>query len=306
MALPILFGILVMVAVICIALAFAPGRSRVLKRLPSIAEQAKPELMRAQTTEAAFLPTDAVRGVEEKLGLGKETTRMKELRKTVMRAGFDSDRAVNIVMGFKLGLPIALPLLAVFFFPILKMKLIYILVILYVVFVIGYFLPDLILGHLVSSRQHKLQEGLPDALDLMVVCVEAGQGMNAAMKKVADEMMIVNKTLAKELNMVNLEINAGIGREQALRNLGERTGVEDMISLCNVLIQADRFGTSIAQTLKVHSEIMRTTRRQRLEELAAKTPVKLVFPLVLLIFPAIMVVILGPAAIRIYEGFIKK
>ena len=139
----------------------------------------------------------------------------------------------------------------------------------------------------------------------MVVCVEAGQGLNAAIKRVGDELRFAKPVLAKELLQVNLEVAAGQEREQALRNLGERTGVEEVISLCNILIQSDRFGTSIANTLKIQSDVVRTTRRQKLEELAAKTPVKLVFPLLLFIFPAIMVVILGPAAIRISETLLK-
>jgi tight adherence protein C len=143
---------------------------------------------------------------------------------------------------------------------------------------------------------------LPDALDLLVVCVEAGQGLNAALKRVADDLKLSNPALSKEMALVNLEINAGLERETALRNLADRTGVEEVASLCSMLIQSDRFGTSMAQALKVQSETLRTNRRQRLEELAAKTPVKLVFPLLLFIFPALMVVIIGPAAIRIMEN----
>jgi tight adherence protein C len=154
----------------------------------------------------------------------------------------------------------------------------------------------------VETRQHKIKEGLPDALDLLVVCVEAGQGLNAAMKRVSDDLSLSNPILAREMSLVNLEISAGLERETALRNLAERTGVDDVASLTSMLIQADRFGTSLATSLKVQSETLRTTRRQKLEELAAKTPVKLVFPLLLFIFPALMVVIIGPAAIRIMEN----
>jgi tight adherence protein C len=168
---------------------------------------------------------------------------------------------------------------------------------------LGYLLPDLILDNLVKSRQKKIRSALPDALDLLVVCVEAGQGLNSAIKRVSDDLMASSPFIAKEFLLVNLEIMAGLEREQALRNLGERTGVDDVISLCNILIQSDRFGTSIGQALRTQSEFMRTTRRKKLEELAAKTPVKLVFPLLLFIFPAIIVVILGPAIIRISEFF---
>jgi tight adherence protein C len=171
--------------------------------------------------------------------------------------------------------------------------------------ILGFILPNFILDGLVRARQRKIREALPDALDLLVVCVEAGQGLNAAIKRVADDMMESSPILSQELLMVNLEIMAGLEREQALRNLGERTGVEELISLCNILIQSDRYGTSIGQALKTQSDFMRTSRRQKLEELAAKTAVKLVFPLLLFIFPAIMVVLLGPAFIRMSEFFAR-
>ena len=152
---------------------------------------------------------------------------------------------------------------------------------------------------MISSRQKKIREALPDALDLLVVCVEAGQGLDAAIKRVAEDLQESSPIISQELLLVNLEIMAGLERQQALKNLGERTGVEELVSLCNILIQSDRFGTSIAQALKTQSDYIRTARRQRLEGLAAKTPVKLLFPMLLFIFPAIMVVILGPAIITL-------
>jgi tight adherence protein C len=168
---------------------------------------------------------------------------------------------------------------------------------------LGYILPNIILDRLIKARQTKIREALPDALDLLVVCVEAGQGLNAALKRVADDLMESSPIISQELLLVNLEIMAGLEREQALRNLGERTRVEELVSLCNVLIQSERLGTSVGQALKTQSDFMRTTRRQNLEGLAAKTPVKLVFPLLLFIFPAIMVVLLGPAFIQVSEFF---
>jgi len=171
---------------------------------------------------------------------------------------------------------------------------------------LGYFLPNFILNRMISSRQYKIKESLPDALDLLVVCVEAGQGLDAAIKRVAEDLQESSPIISQELLLVNLETMAGLERQQALKNLGERTGVEELISLCNVLIQSERFGTSIAQALKTQSDYMRTARRQRLEGLAAKTPVKLVFPMLLFIFPAIMVVLLGPAVIQLSEFFSKS
>ena len=126
---------------------------------------------------------------------------------------------------------------------------------------LGFILPDLILNRLISSRQKNIREAIPDALDLLVVCVEAGQGLDAAIKRVSDDLQESSPIISQELILVNLETMAGLERQQALRNLGERTGVDELISLCNVLIQSDRFGTSIAQALKTQSDYMRTARR---------------------------------------------
>ena len=147
-----------------------------------------------------------------------------------------------------------------------------------------------------------MQKALPDALDLLVVCVEAGLGLNQAMVRVAEEIERVSPVLSEQIGLVNLEIRAGTPRDEAFRNLGHRTGVQDIKSLMAMLVQTDRFGTSIAQALRTHAETMRTKRRQRAEEAAAKTTIKLVFPLVLFIFPALFVIILGPALIQIFEA----
>jgi tight adherence protein C len=153
----------------------------------------------------------------------------------------------------------------------------------------------------VKARQKAVQRALPDALDMLVVCVEAGLGLNQALVRVADEIHQVSPLLSEQLVMVNLEIRAGTAREQALRNLAERTGLTDVSSLVAMLIQTDRFGTSIANALRVQAISLRTKRRQRAEEAAAKTAIQLVFPLVLFIFPALFVVILGPAVLTIFQ-----
>jgi tight adherence protein C len=163
---------------------------------------------------------------------------------------------------------------------------------------IGYYLPNLVLSHLVQTRQREIFESFPDALDLMTVCVEAGLGTESALSRVADDMALRSPALSDELRLVNLELRAGADRERALRNLAIRTGVEEVGSFVTMLSQAERFGTSIAASLRVHSDMLRTKRRQRAEEAAAKTGVKMVFPLVFCIFPAIWVVTIGPAAIR--------
>ena len=169
---------------------------------------------------------------------------------------------------------------------------------------LGFYLPDISLSVKIARRRTKIIEGLPDALDLLVVCVEAGMGLDSAFNRVANEISLSNKTLSDELKLMNMELRAGKSRQDALRNLATRTDVEDLNSLVTLLVQTDRFGTSIAQALRVYSDSFRTKRYQRAEEIAAKLPVKLVFPCILFIFPSLFVVILGPAAIRIYQTFL--
>lgn len=164
-----------------------------------------------------------------------------------------------------------------------------------------FFLPDLIVGLIGKSRKEAIFLGLPDALDLMVVCVEAGLGLDQAMRKVADEMKKTYRVIAEEFGLCNLQLQMGRSRSDALQELGYRSGVEDLRQLASILIQADKFGSSVAQALRVQSESMRTRRRQIAEEKAAKTAVKLIFPLVLFIFPGIFVVLVGPAGISMYR-----
>jgi tight adherence protein C len=166
---------------------------------------------------------------------------------------------------------------------------------------LGYMLPGIVLARLARKRQHRIQLGLADALDLMVVSVEAGLGLDQAIMRVADELTLAHPDLSGELRLVNIELRAGKARTDALRNLADRTGIDDLVSLTTMLIQTDKFGTSVAQSLRVFSETLRTKRRQRAEEAAAKTGVKMVFPLVFCIFPAIWVVTIGPAAIKFVE-----
>lgn len=166
---------------------------------------------------------------------------------------------------------------------------------------LGYLLPGIVLARKAKARQHKIQLGLADALDLMVVSVEAGLGLDQAILRVGDELSFAHPDLSNELRLVNIELRAGKARTDALRNLADRTGLDDLVSLTTMLIQTDKFGTSVAQSLRVFSETLRTKRRQRAEEAAAKTGVKMVFPLVFCIFPAIWVVAIGPAAIKFVQ-----
>lgn len=300
MVFALLFGLSVAVVIISLGFFLQSRGSRVRKRLQM--EGGKKEGKGKEERATEFLPKEFVDKAEEKLGLRRGSAQVKEVKKTLQRAGIYSEKALSLFLGLKLGLCVALPVLVLPLLHRLGVMKGLLLPGFFPLAAAGYFLPNLILNRMVDARQKKIRESLPDALDLLVVCVEAGQALNAALKRVADDLKISSPALSQELTLVNLEIAAGLEREQALRNLAERTGVEEVASLCSMLIQSDRFGTSMAQALKVQSDTLRTTRRQRLEELAAKTPVKLVFPLLLFIFPALMVVIIGPAAIRIMEN----
>lgn len=169
---------------------------------------------------------------------------------------------------------------------------------------IGFLGPDWFVQHKLEQRQLLVIEGFPDALDMLVVCVEAGLSLDAAVQRVSREMKTPHPALAEEMQLVSLELRAGKSRDDALKGLADRTGVHDINALVSILIQAEHFGTSIASSLREHADDMRLVRIQRAREKAAKLPVKLIFPVVLFIFPALFLVILGPAVVRIFKGFI--
>jgi tight adherence protein C len=169
--------------------------------------------------------------------------------------------------------------------------------------IIGYFLPSLWLGRAIARRKKAIQDGLPDAIDLMIVCIESGSGIDQAIAKVSEELGLAHPDLARELDMISAEIRAGKARLEAFKNFADRTKVDDVRSLVAMLVQTDRFGTSVGQALRTHADTSRTKRRQRAEEKAAKLAVKLLFPLVFFLFPAFYTVVLGPAAIQIIRTF---
>jgi tight adherence protein C len=216
------------------------------------------------------------------------------------RAGYRSSEALWALRGVKVLLPIGLIAL-VFFTGIYQVNPFMTCA---MALMLGYFGPDLWLSWKIRSRQHKLRLALPDGLDLLVICVEAGLGLDQAIMRVSQELRVAHPELSDELQLVNLEMRVGKTRLEALRELGQRTGLDDIKALVAMLIQTDRFGTSVAQALRVHSDELRTKRRQRAEEMAAKTTVKMVPVLVFFIFPAMMVVILGPAVIAIMRQFL--
>ncbi|MBT2322937.1 type II secretion system F family protein [Variovorax paradoxus] len=164
---------------------------------------------------------------------------------------------------------------------------------------LGCYLPNIALNWMIKKRKREIFENFPDAADLMLVCVEAGLGLDAALVKVTEEIRVTSEALAEELHWTNLEMRAGSTREKSLRNLALRTGVEEIATFATMLTQADKFGTSVGESLRVFSDDLRHKRQVRAEELAAKVPTKMLFPLVLCIFPSIMMVILGPALIQV-------
>jgi tight adherence protein C len=169
---------------------------------------------------------------------------------------------------------------------------------------LGFFIPRFFLKRMITDRQMRIRVGMPDALDLTVICVEAGLALDQAMMRVGEDLRHAHPELSDEFYLMNLELRAGKPRAEALRNLYNRTGVDDIKALVTTLVQTDRFGTSIAQALRVHSDSLRTERRQRAEEQAAKTTIKMVPPLVVFVLPSIIIVTLGPAIIQLYRTLV--
>lgn len=218
----------------------------------------------------------------------------------LMRAGFRRDRYLDIFYAAKVVTPILFVLLAM---ALGLQRYVGGFVLYTTALAVGFLAPDFWVGWKMKKRKLEIRLGLPEALDLMTICVEAGLGLDQAILRVAEEMHISQPDIAEELVVLNLEQRAGKSRREALRNLSHRTGVDSVSEWVAMMIQTDHFGTSIAESLRVHSDALRVQRSQEVEEQAARTTVKLVFPLVFLIFPSIFVVTLGPAMIRIGESF---
>lgn len=227
------------------------------------------------------------------------------LRRELTQAGHRSQVAMTVFLGSRVlaalalpGLALLSPLPSLVSFNLLPLALAG-------AAVLGYLIPGIVLSYQGRFRRDRIGRELPDVLDLLVISVEAGLGLDAAIKRVAQEVRISAPILAGELNHVALELKAGIQRAQALKNLASRCGVDEVSSLVTMMVQADRFGVSVGRSLRVHSDSVRTKRRQRMEERAAKIPLKLLFPVLFMIFPAIMAVMAGPALIRVSESILK-
>ena len=233
--------------------------------------------------------------------LPPSATEAKKLQKQLMHAGYRSAEAPIIYRALQLISMAGFPLLVAGVCAVTARPLNNALIYIIIAFVAGFFLPRYFLGRSIKKRQRLVRWGLADALDLMVVSVEAGLGLNAAMLKVSSELRDVHPPVADEFELANLEIRVGRERDEALRNLAERTGVDDLHSLVAMLIQTDKFGTSIAKGLRVFSDSLRTKRRQRAEQEAQKAAVKLLIPLALFLFPTLFIAILGPAALNLID-----
>ena len=282
-----LFGSLIIGAAVFV---FLPNKAAAIdRRLEELTlgrdEEEKP---RFQSLVALF------KRVGEKVP--RSTKELGPLRLRLVQAGYRREEAITIFFGIRVMFALALFMFfssSILARPNMTMAL--------AGLGVGYVLPGMALARLAKRRAHKIRLALADALDLLVVSVEAGLGLDQALSRVGSELAFAYPQLSDELKLINLELRAGKPRAEALRNLADRTGVDDLSSLVTMLIQTDKFGTSVAQSLRVYSETLRTKRRQRAEEAAAKTGVKMVFPLVFCIFPAIWVVTIGPAAIKFVE-----
>jgi len=225
----------------------------------------------------------------------------KKLQIKLMQAGFRSPHATSIYRALQLLSMIVCPGAIVLLWMYLARPMTEATIAVLFAFAAGFLLPRFILNRRVAGRQLRITWGLADALDLMVITMEAGLGLNAAMLKVCEELKDVHPDISKEFELANLEIRVGRERSEALRNLADRTGVEDLNSLVGMLIQADRFGTSIARAVRVYSDSLRTKRRQRAEQAAQKAAFKLLLPLGALLFPTMFIIILGPALLNISD-----
>jgi tight adherence protein C len=281
--------------------AFAPSEGAVSARLERLMNPA------ARNPSGKFIQRHKDRAQEYLAKVGKlvpaaSGTRASNAQIMMMRAGYRGADAMLAIRGVKILLPI-LFVAATLLTGIYRYSPFFILL---AAAIAGYAIPEIWLLWRIKARQTTLRLALPDALDLLVICVEVGLGLDQSLLRVAQELRIVHPELSEELQMVNFEMRVGKTRLDALRELARRTGLEDLKALVAMLIQTERFGTSIGQSLRIYSDELRTKRRQRAEEMSAKTSVKMVPALLLFIFPALLVVILGPAVIALMRQLLPS
>ncbi len=295
---------------VCISLAMLGAywvlyrpQSAATERLKRLGERSAAPLASAVTLDDGRDNSDLAQRLASPVSrlLPPSAAEAKKLQQQLMQAGFRSPGAAvtyRAIQVFTLaGLPALVALACALLARPLQSAVLYILF----AFVIGFFLPRYALRRMIRSRQQLVRWGLADALDLMVISIEAGLGLNAAMMKVSSELKEVHPDISDEFELANLEIRVGRDRDEALRNLADRTGVDDLRSLVAMLIQTDKFGTSIAKAIRNFSDSLRTKRRQRAEQAAQKAAVKLLFPLACFLFPTLFIAILGPAALQLMD-----
>lgn len=300
MSLLLLFNLALMMTFICAGLAAYWWLARPANPLDERLREINPhfaELPAAEPVSRVFV--ERVAKPISKIAPPSKAN-VRRLRRRLIKAGFTTENAVSVYGALRLGSAIFFPIVAVvaaissghvfdgFALALAMLALVF-----------GLFFPSFMLSRLITKRQEKIVRALPDAIDLMVVCVEAGLALNSALQRVGRELEFVEPALASELAITNREIRAGKPRDEALRNMGDRTGVDDIKSLVAMLIQSDKFGTSVAASLRIFADSMRTKRRQRAEELVSKATIKLIFPLLLFIFPALLIVLLAPALMQL-------
>jgi tight adherence protein C len=298
----VLIGLAV-TGVIMLVVQLVPAESEPIRRLGELEEGHLEVMAKRRREERSRRLQDLLENLGTRVEGGRSD--LPEVRQFLIHAGFTSPTAVPVYLGSRVLLGAIFAGVILLFIPLLGLPPLGALFGSIWGFLLGWTMPVFVVGGRTKKRQKEMVKALPDALDLLVVCVEAGLALNQALVRVSEEITNVSPVLGEQIALTNLEIRAGTPREDALRNFGERTGVEDIRSFVAMLIQTDRFGTSIAQALRTHADVLRTKRRQRAEEASAKTAIKMLFPLVFFIFPAMFVVILGPAVIQVYETLSK-
>jgi tight adherence protein C len=267
-----------------------------------ISSAINPQVKQQKTLKTTILDTrDVLEGVVERFEkvIPRSEAEVSVVQQRLIRAGFREDSALKIFYGAKVITPLALCLLAAVTGLANQSPLF-----IYIACLgLGFLAPDFWLGRQIKNRQTKIRRGLPDVLDMLVICVEAGLSLDQATARTAEELRQSQPVLSDELGVVALEQRAGSARSEAWKHLADRTGLDIVRNLVSMLVQSEQFGTSIAKTLRVHSDTLRTKRVQEIEEKAAKLSVKLLFPLVLFIFPSLFVVVLGPAVILMADSF---
>ncbi len=302
--------IILWITVSALATIFLLGRggkrSRVMQRLEAIKRSGLRKTAVFEDDRKSNFFVDTLISCGKLVYPPKKESARKSIDKELHAAGIYSEKALYILMGMRVLLPISLLLTAILSTLLTGSSLTMVLASAACAILLGYGVPLILLRYMARNRRRALMRGFPDALDLLAVCTEAGVGFDSAIKKVAEEMALTHKDIAKEFMSYLYEPQMGIPRHEALRNMAERMDVDIIRSFVAVLIQSDKLGTSIANTLRVYADSLRTKRRQDAEVKAARLPVLIVFPLLFLIFPTLYIVILGPAVITISKNLIGK